>query len=217
MDDRAALLEAIFAAPDDDAPRLIYADWLDEHDEPAQAALIRAQVLSPQIRPDTTTLPLEIWEAYLAEVSEYLATEVLSIDYSRGFLRSPLILPVERFRDISGRWWPRVPVRALAIDLTSRNIHMFVRIPYLTRLTELVAYGEDPHGLVIPILARCHLLRNLERLDLSMFTLGTEGAEALANSTIFEKLTSLQMPFTMRPNREAGRLLRRRFGDACQF
>jgi uncharacterized protein (TIGR02996 family) len=30
VDDRA-FLQAIMAAPDDDAPRLIYADWLDEH------------------------------------------------------------------------------------------------------------------------------------------------------------------------------------------
>lgn len=31
MTDRLALLRAILAAPDDDTPRLIYADWLDEH------------------------------------------------------------------------------------------------------------------------------------------------------------------------------------------
>jgi uncharacterized protein (TIGR02996 family) len=32
MTDEAAFLAAIRAAPDDDAPRLVYADWLDEHD-----------------------------------------------------------------------------------------------------------------------------------------------------------------------------------------
>ena len=44
MSDRDALLEAVFSNPADDAPRLVYADWLDEHGEPAQAAFIRAQV-----------------------------------------------------------------------------------------------------------------------------------------------------------------------------
>ena len=29
--------------PRDDAPRLIYADWLDDHDDPARAAFIRVQ------------------------------------------------------------------------------------------------------------------------------------------------------------------------------
>lgn len=36
-------LEAIKAAPDDDAPRLVFADFLDEHGEPARAELIRVQ------------------------------------------------------------------------------------------------------------------------------------------------------------------------------
>lgn len=31
MDDRSALLAGIAAAPDDDLPRLVYADWLDDH------------------------------------------------------------------------------------------------------------------------------------------------------------------------------------------
>ena len=43
MADGPALLAAIRAAPADDAPRLVYADWLDEHGEPERADLIRAQ------------------------------------------------------------------------------------------------------------------------------------------------------------------------------
>jgi uncharacterized protein (TIGR02996 family) len=39
-----ALYAAVCAAPDDDAPRLVLADWLDEHDDPHRAALIRAQI-----------------------------------------------------------------------------------------------------------------------------------------------------------------------------
>ena len=39
----AALLAAIRAAPADDAPRLVYADWLDEHGRPERAAFIRVQ------------------------------------------------------------------------------------------------------------------------------------------------------------------------------
>src|SRR5689334_13851092 len=44
MDDRSALLAAIVAAPDDDAPRLVYADWLDEHGDPDRAEFIRHQI-----------------------------------------------------------------------------------------------------------------------------------------------------------------------------
>jgi uncharacterized protein (TIGR02996 family) len=39
-----ALLAAIRSAPDDDVPRLVYADWLDEHDDPDRAEFIRVQI-----------------------------------------------------------------------------------------------------------------------------------------------------------------------------
>jgi uncharacterized protein (TIGR02996 family) len=38
-----ALLEAIFANADDDTARLVYADWLDENDQPERAEFIRVQ------------------------------------------------------------------------------------------------------------------------------------------------------------------------------
>lgn len=38
-----SLLSAILATPDDDLPRLVYADWLEEHDDPLRAELIRLQ------------------------------------------------------------------------------------------------------------------------------------------------------------------------------
>src|SRR5438309_1192533 len=47
MSDREALLAAILARPDDDTPRLAFADWLDDQPGPAAgdwAAVIRAQV-----------------------------------------------------------------------------------------------------------------------------------------------------------------------------
>jgi uncharacterized protein (TIGR02996 family) len=54
MSDRDALLAAIQAAPDDDAPRLIYADWLEEHGDPDRAEFIRVQIeLDPFERSNT--------------------------------------------------------------------------------------------------------------------------------------------------------------------
>jgi uncharacterized protein (TIGR02996 family) len=39
-----AFLQAIREAPDDDAPRLVYADWLDENGQPERADFIRYQI-----------------------------------------------------------------------------------------------------------------------------------------------------------------------------
>ncbi len=43
MTDADAFLAAILAAPDDDAPRLEFADWLDENGQPERAEFIRVQ------------------------------------------------------------------------------------------------------------------------------------------------------------------------------
>jgi uncharacterized protein (TIGR02996 family) len=42
-----ALVRAIHLAPDDDAPRLVLADWYDEHADPDRAALVRWMVRVP--------------------------------------------------------------------------------------------------------------------------------------------------------------------------
>src|SRR5437762_10882134 len=51
MDDEAAILSAIAAHPDEDTPRLVYADWLDDHaaylPDP-DAAHIRAEFIRIQ-------------------------------------------------------------------------------------------------------------------------------------------------------------------------
>src|SRR4051794_7220031 len=47
MSERQAFLQAILDAPTDDAPRLVFADWLDEHggdDDRMQAEFIRTQI-----------------------------------------------------------------------------------------------------------------------------------------------------------------------------
>ncbi len=41
MSDETAFLAALKANPADDTARLVYADWLDEHDEPQKAAYLR--------------------------------------------------------------------------------------------------------------------------------------------------------------------------------
>lgn len=43
MADHAAFLRAIIAAPDDDLPRLVFSDWLDERGEGDRAEFIRVQ------------------------------------------------------------------------------------------------------------------------------------------------------------------------------
>jgi uncharacterized protein (TIGR02996 family) len=48
------LLKAVVASPDDDLPRLVAADWLDEHGEPERAEFIRVQI--ERAKADSTEL-----------------------------------------------------------------------------------------------------------------------------------------------------------------
>jgi uncharacterized protein (TIGR02996 family) len=65
MSDRDALIAAIRQAPRDDAPRLIFADWLDEHGDPDQAEFIRLQIeIDPYRLPDGD---LDRWQRAVIE------------------------------------------------------------------------------------------------------------------------------------------------------
>src|ERR1700722_5073147 len=51
MTDGDALRRAVIANRDDDTPRLIYADWLDENGQSDRASFIRAQVEGARAEP----------------------------------------------------------------------------------------------------------------------------------------------------------------------
>jgi uncharacterized protein (TIGR02996 family) len=53
MSNDQALLAAIIANPDDDLPRLVYADWLTEHGQPERADFIRFQVAVERTPPES--------------------------------------------------------------------------------------------------------------------------------------------------------------------
>ena len=52
-----AFLRAICEEPDEDAHRLVYADWLDEHDQPERAEFIRVQCALAKIDTDDPRRP----------------------------------------------------------------------------------------------------------------------------------------------------------------
>jgi uncharacterized protein (TIGR02996 family) len=51
VSEEEAFLKAIAECPGDDASRLVYADWLDDHDLPQQAAFLRAECATATGKP----------------------------------------------------------------------------------------------------------------------------------------------------------------------
>src|SRR5688572_30204356 len=70
-----AILANICDYPDDDALRLIYADWLEEHDQPERAEFIRAQIELSRLSKDDPrwdTLEDRSWALEQAHRNEWL-------------------------------------------------------------------------------------------------------------------------------------------------
>jgi uncharacterized protein (TIGR02996 family) len=83
----ATLLAQIRAAPDDDAPRSIYADWLIERGDPLGTfialQLARAQKRDPAVSAEEQKLLDENWRAWLGPASRLFAPQ--DIQFERGF------------------------------------------------------------------------------------------------------------------------------------
>lgn len=77
--DERALLAAIRAHPHDDTPRLVYADWLDEHERPERAEFIRVQIALARFG-DVTAENRERWH----ELHEH-ERELLALDTKLGW------------------------------------------------------------------------------------------------------------------------------------
>jgi uncharacterized protein (TIGR02996 family) len=78
VDTEKALLAAIWAAPHDDLPRLVYADWLDESGDPAKAA--RAEFIRVQCE-----LAKMVNQQLRHPVRSELKTQIREIDDRRMF------------------------------------------------------------------------------------------------------------------------------------
>jgi uncharacterized protein (TIGR02996 family) len=114
---RAAFLEAIRAAPDDDGPRLVFADWLDERGETEHAELIRAQCRLGQL-PKRSAAARRL--AGRARELERLLVERIApppgvaLRWARGFV-DRVTTGVLDYPDFAGRLAPYAPAVELAL------------------------------------------------------------------------------------------------------
>ncbi len=71
MSDRDALLAAILAHPDEDTPRLAFADYLDEHGDAPRAEFIRVQIELVRLREAEADLPEHFGRYYSTSLPAY--------------------------------------------------------------------------------------------------------------------------------------------------
>lgn len=124
-----ALLDAIFDAPDDDTPRLVYADWLQEHGQEAYAQFIRLQCaaarepfwseeanrLWEQIGRVWARLDEEWWPATRDDWDLYHGANLDAIHFERGFPSERLTLTADQLVRYSNSCWPWLPFPVMTL------------------------------------------------------------------------------------------------------
>jgi uncharacterized protein (TIGR02996 family) len=177
-------LQAILENPDDDTPRLVYADWLDEHGEPERAEFIRIQCrLAKMAWTDPERQPLADEEERLREqfLPKWLGPLVDDPedpgywDFERGFLAELDIGPRKYLRHAD----------LLARFASVQNV--------ILRFMEDGDEEEEPDEGFFAELAACPHLERWVSLDLREQNLGAARLAALAPSPHWARLTRLDL------------------------
>lgn len=203
-----ALLDAIFDAPDDDTPRLVYADWLTEHGQPNYAEFIRLQCaaareplwsdaanhLWEQIGRVWTRLDEEWWPAtrdgWYFPFFRGEHRRLDAVDFERGFLRDSISMTYRQLVRYGGSCWPWLPLPAMTLeDTEAESLREVLALPRVSRLRQLRVRVEGSPELPFSPLP----LANLEVLDLSAVAIPSDSAEELLVSTANPRLREVRL------------------------
>ncbi len=212
-----AFLEAIRETPDDDVPRLIYADWLDEQggrERSARAAFIRAQCrLVALDEADPKREILEDEEADLLTEYERVWTQPLhglveDWRFSRGFLEHVQIR-AENLLTHAERLFDFAPLRSLHVLIPFKDVPHLAGCSHLQRIETLDFARCQLNDRALQQLLSSPYLSRLRALHLAGNNINTPGIHALVRSPLYRRLRSLDLSSNIALGDTATRLLAR--------
>lgn len=215
MPDDISLVQTIFDHPDDPTPRLIYADWLEEHGEPERAEFLRLQCELGRLPPDDPQRSsLEARESQLLMRHERAWRDRLGdygLDYSLYTTRQEMrtcLIPCGLLSRVP-EW--RTLVEELPFLQDFRHAEMVVGVIHgLVSIASLHGIDLGRSRLddaAVQALAASPHLADLVSLDLSFNAITDIGAKALAASPHLRRLKMLNLSFNQIENRGARALL----------
>jgi uncharacterized protein (TIGR02996 family) len=202
MSAEEVFLRDIRERPEDDAPRLIYADWLEEHGPPGgadRAAFIRLQCRAaalpaedddrPELERQARLLLRQHRDSWLGALGELIH----DAQFRRGFVEGVEVLG-KTFLERPAELFEREPIRHVTLlDVNDSRLLWLTGCPFLDRIEGLVV--QPPHSLfgvpvrdhvrtdeIVEELARSPHLRGLRSLDLTDNHFRRRGVAALASS-----------------------------------
>jgi uncharacterized protein (TIGR02996 family) len=220
MTHEEAFIQAIREAPSDDAPRLIYADWLEEHGQADRAEFIRVQCQFARLtedKPERSALCLRAeellrrhWDEWVGPLraivgpwrdrygerwmgEEYSPTGLHR--FERGFVDT-LALDAENLLRHSDHLKCLVPLRELRLWRAGRCADRLAEEPLLAGLSILSFndyYDAPVTARDATALANSPYLHGLSSLYLGGNSLGDDGVEALARAPWLVSVTVLDL------------------------
>ena len=140
--EQAALLNAIIQNPQEDTPRLVYADWLQENEQPDRAEFIRLQI------EQENAIDLEVYDS-LADRSvamaldfekqwaaEFLGRAVYGVGFRRGFVEE-IYSTATAFIRRGAAWAARTPLREVHLTAVAGRGAKLAACEHLAGITNL--------------------------------------------------------------------------------
>lgn len=127
--ERNALLAAVLANPDDDLPRLVFADWLDENGDPDEARFIRSQIA-------LATLPE--WDPQAVVLRRTRPEWEKNNTFRRGFGHAIAAPTLADLKQLMPSTLKVAPIERLGLfTATLAQWKTFVRSPWLPNIREI--------------------------------------------------------------------------------
>lgn len=199
----ADLLQAIRDRPDDDAPRLAYADLLERQGDADRAELIRLQVrhaVMPWMHPDRHAVERRIsalrWQRRGGWLEHLPQRPGLSWDFDRGMPEVVSFSSYTSFRSACKAVAAQSPRRW---EIVFRDSARLAGSPALAQVRELRVYGNNALGdaWLLALLRSPHLGR-LTRLELVYVHFTDAALHALADCEALSGLRHLKVESTSR-------------------
>lgn len=208
----AVLLQAVLDAPDDDAPRLRYAEWLAANGQGARAEFIRVQVelsrLEGLAEPDAAATEAEerLYDRAEEMIEEHAwhlgLPEIPGVEwgggphhgFERGFMTRVIVDDADAFCSRLGEVFAVAPVTKVQMDgANDAALTAVAGSPHLARLRGLrVTYGSVGDAGVLA-LAEAPYAARLRTLCLFACKVGPDGAAAIASSPHLAGLEDLTL------------------------
>jgi uncharacterized protein (TIGR02996 family) len=195
MPENDQLLRAVLDNPDDDGPRLKYAEWCEQQSDPAtkdRGRFIRTQIARIRLTDPTQENELNYVSNKLEDLhgpawASPLASLAQSDSFDRGFVEL-VSMPAKLFLEKAPQLFRLAPVRHLALTGVLPVAHELFGSEHLRSIRSLEMNRCNLGDEEISLLANSPHLQELRWLSLAYNRIGDDGVGEMARSPYLAKL-----------------------------